>query len=81
MAYFVAGLLEKQEKGELGYHTRSYRETIHDEIQWLKQKNNLIAISRMIRYTNHSHFWYGYPAEVSMMLPVRTANMGGHKCW
>ena len=23
-------------KNELGYHTRSYRETIHDEIRWLK---------------------------------------------
>ena len=23
-------------KKELGYHTRSYRETIHDEIEWLK---------------------------------------------
>ncbi len=23
-------------KQELNYHTRSYRETIHDEVQWLK---------------------------------------------
>ena len=23
-------------KKELGYHTRSYRETIHDEVEWLK---------------------------------------------
>ena len=24
---------------ELGYTTRSYRETIHDEVEWLKQNN------------------------------------------
>jgi dihydroflavonol-4-reductase len=23
-------------KKELGYHTRSYQETIHDEVKWLK---------------------------------------------
>lgn len=26
---------------ELGYHTRSYRETIHDEIKWLKQTGKI----------------------------------------
>jgi dihydroflavonol-4-reductase len=69
MAYFAAGLLEKQAKKagkkplmtkfsvynlarnnefdsskakrELGYHTRSYRETIHDEIKWLKQSGKI----------------------------------------
>ncbi|MCR5715790.1 MAG: NAD-dependent epimerase/dehydratase family protein [Lachnospiraceae bacterium] len=25
-------------KAQLGYHTRSYRETIHDEIHWLKER-------------------------------------------
>lgn len=25
-------------KKELGYHTRSYKETIHDEVQWLRQE-------------------------------------------
>ena len=28
---------------ELGYHTRSYRETIHDEIQWLKATGKIAA--------------------------------------
>ncbi|MBO6158834.1 MAG: NAD-dependent epimerase/dehydratase family protein [Firmicutes bacterium] len=28
---------------ELGYHTRSYRETIHDEIQWLKETGKIAA--------------------------------------
>ena len=26
---------------ELGYHTRSYRETIHDEIAWLKETKKI----------------------------------------
>jgi dihydroflavonol-4-reductase len=69
MAYFAAGLMEKQAKKagkkplmtkfsvynlarnnefdsskakrELGYHTRSYRETIHDEIKWLKKSGKI----------------------------------------
>lgn len=28
-------------KRELGYSTRSYRETIHDEIQWLKETGKI----------------------------------------
>ena len=28
-------------KKELGYHTRSYRETIHDEVQWLKESGKI----------------------------------------
>ena len=28
-------------KEELGYHTRSYRETIHDEIEWLKETGKI----------------------------------------
>lgn len=28
-------------KKELGYHTRSYRETIHDEIEWLKSAGKI----------------------------------------
>ncbi len=28
-------------KVELGYHTRSYRETIHDEVQWLKASGKI----------------------------------------
>ncbi len=28
-------------KKELGYHTRSYRETIHDEVQWLKASGKI----------------------------------------
>ena len=28
---------------ELGYHTRSYRETIHDEIVWLKETGKIAA--------------------------------------
>lgn len=30
---------------ELGYHTRSYRETMHDEIVWLKQEGKIGAIA------------------------------------
>jgi dihydroflavonol-4-reductase len=28
-------------KRELGYRTRSYRDTIHDEIQWLKASGKI----------------------------------------
>ncbi len=28
-------------KKELGYHTRSYQETIHDEVQWLKASGKI----------------------------------------
>ena len=28
-------------KRELGYHTRSYRETIHDEVMWLKEAGKI----------------------------------------
>ena len=28
-------------KRELGYRTRSYRETIHDEIKWLKASGKI----------------------------------------
>lgn len=28
-------------KRELGYHTRSYQETIHDEVQWLKETGKI----------------------------------------
>ncbi|MCR5101878.1 MAG: NAD-dependent epimerase/dehydratase family protein [Butyrivibrio sp.] len=28
-------------KVELGYHTRSYRETIHDEVEWLKKSGKI----------------------------------------
>lgn len=29
---------------ELGYHTRSYRETMHDEITWLKATGKIGAL-------------------------------------
>lgn len=32
----------KAEK-ELGYHTRPYAQTIHDEVQWLRQEGKLNA--------------------------------------
>lgn len=32
---------------ELGYRTRSYKETIHDEVQWLKANGNMV-LSRCI---------------------------------
>ena len=36
-ANFMAKMMEKKAKRELGYHTRSYRETIHDEVMWLQK--------------------------------------------
>ena len=30
-------------RSELGYHTRSYRETIRDEIAWLKETGKISA--------------------------------------